>query len=266
MPNVKHDLKTQTNWLGCRIGRWPQFERQIMQRIILSIFILLFIYACGNDQDEQHEYYKFSRQVTPSGQYVIYDYARYGPMAFSSDISGTELFRINEKFEERKGKEINGSISEWLANDTLLIYNFKSDLKQPKDTLPIKTEFNKLGDFTVKTVYYKANSGGRAIYDFDSVAMTCDSIFIRTVSKNKESQILRFPLGATTIKSKSDSIVHIAIHTRLTKNMNFVYKNPDGTFTSGLPGVGTTWYDLTPTKRISPKGLNERKIFWEIEE
>ena len=49
----------------------------------------------------------------------------------------------------------------------------------------------------------------------------------------------------------------------LTKNMDFVYKNFDGTFTRGLPEVGTTLCDLTPTKKISPKGLNKRKIFWE---
>lgn len=232
---------------------------------IATIVIALITFACGNEQVEQYEYYKFSRQVTPSGQYAIYDYARYGPMAFSSDISGTELFKIDEKFKEGNGIAINGAISEWLSDDTLLVYNFKSDLNQPKDTLPIKTEFTNLGDFTIKTVYYKANSGGRAIYDFDSVITTRDSIFIRTVSENNENQILGFPLGATTIKSKSDSIIHISIDTRLTKNMNFVYKNPDGTFTSGLPGVGTTWYDLTPTKRISAKGLNERKIFWDIE-
>ena len=148
----------------------------------------------------------------------------------------------------------------------MLVYNFKSNLKQPKDTLPIKTELSKLGDFIIKTVYYKSNSGGRAIYKFDSVATTSDSIFVRTVSDKKGKQILQFPLGATTITVNSDSIIHISVDTRLTKNMNFVYKNPDGTFTSGLPGVGTTWYDLTPAMKIPLKGLNEKKIFWEIEE
>lgn len=237
-----------------------------MQKGITTIVILFIVYACGNKQSSQYEYYRFGRQVTPSGKYVIYEYARYGPMAFSSDILDTELFRIDEKFEERKGIAINGAISEWLSDDTLLIYNFKSDLKQPKDTLPIKTEYKKLGDFIIKTVYYKTNSGGRAIYDFDSVATTRDSIYIWTDAKEKKSQILRFPLGATTIKFKGDSIIHISINTRLIKNMHFVYKNPDGTFTTGLPEIGTYWYDLTPTKRISPKRLNERKIFWDLEE
>lgn len=217
-------------------------------------------------QNKDYEYYRFSRQVTPSGKYVIYHYARSGPMAFSSGISGTELFRIDDVFKERKGVKINGAISEWLSNDTLLVYNFKSKLKQPKDTLPIKIEFKKTGDFTVEIVYYKTNSGRRVISNFDSVSTTNDSIFIRTIGSDKKSKLLSFPLGATTINVKSDSITHIAVDTRLTKNMNFVIKNLDGTNTSGLPRIGTIWYDLTPTRKISPKELSEKKIFWQKEQ
>lgn len=145
-----------------------------------------------------------------------------------------------------------------------LVYNFKSKLNQPKDTFPIKTEFTKLGDFTVKTIYYKANSGGRIIRDFDSIQTTTDSIFIRTFLDNGKSQTLRFPLGGTTIKSTIDSIIHISVDTRLTKNMSFILTNSDGTIQSGLPGIGTICYDLTPRKKISPKDFSERKIFWEI--
>ena len=83
------------------------------------------------------------------------------------------------------------------------------------------------------------------------------------VTGDRKNETLCFPLGATTIKTKGDSIIHIAVDTRLNKSMNFVYKNKDGTFKSGLPEIGTTWYDLTPAKKISPKGLNKRKIFWE---
>ena len=233
-----------------------------MQRFyILTITILLF--ASCTKQVEKYEYYKFSKQITPSGKYIIYDYARYGAMASSSDISGTEVFKINETFSEGKGEEINGAISEWISNDTLLVYNFKSNLDQPKDTLPTKIKTQKIGDFIVKTVFYGAsNAGYRSISDFDSVRTTNDSIFIHLVTDDKENETLRFPLGATSIETKEDSILHIAVDTRLNKNMNFVYKNKDGTFTRGLPEIGTTWYDLTPTKKISPKGLNKRKIFW----
>ena len=237
-----------------------------MQRILLLVFIAVFVGSCENEHREEYEYYKFHRQVSPSGQYVIYDYARFGPMAFSSDIAGTEVFRIEEEFAEGKGKNINGSISEWLSNDTLLVYNFKSDLERPKDTLPIKTDFRELGDFTVKTVYYKMNSGGRTILKIDSVGTTNDSIFIRTVSQNESGKFLKFPLGGISVKTKADSVVLITIQNRLTKNMSFVYKNPDGSFTSGLPGIGTTNYELTPTKNISPKEISQKKIFWEVEE
>ncbi len=236
-----------------------------MRLINILLFLSIILSSCGEGQTEKYEYSRFAKQITPSGKYVIYDYARYGPMAFSSDIIGTEIFKIDEEFKEGRGKEIKGSLSEWISNDTLLVYNFKSNLNQPKDTLPIKTEYSELCDFIVKNVFYKTNSGGRSIFDFDSIATTNDSILIWTVSEKRGRKILKFPLGATTIKTRSDSIFHVSINNRLTKNMSFVYKNPDGSFSSGLPEVGTTWYDLTPIKRISTSGLNERKIFWEIE-
>lgn len=235
-----------------------------MKKIVLITLVVIFLISCA-EQVENYDYYQFRKQITPSGKYIIYDYARYGTMAFSSDISGTELFKIDEGFAEGKGEKINGAISEWLSNDTLLVYDFKTELKQPKDTLPINIEYSKLGDFIIKTIFYKTNAGYRSISDFDSVKTTNDSIFIRLVSdKNKiPNRIIGFPLGSTTITTKSDSITHIEISTRLNKNMNFTYKNDDGTFSNGLPEVGTTWYDLTPTKNISLKGINKKKIFFE---
>jgi hypothetical protein len=233
-----------------------------MQRLILVVLVIILLASC-DEQVEKYDYYQFRKQITPSGKYVIYDYARYGEMAFSSDISGTELFKIGEKFEEGKGLEINGSISEWISNDTLLVYNFKSELAQPKDTLPIRTEYVKLGDFTAKTIYYKSNSGALRTYEFDSVATTNDSIFFQIVENDKKRHILKFPLGAIIIETKSDSIRLVRVETEITKNMNFVYYNKDGTVTRGLPEVGTISYELKPTKMISSKALNQRKIFRE---
>jgi len=233
-------------------------------RIVITIIILLTACCCRNEQVKQNEYYEFGRQITPSGKYVIYHYARHGEMAWSSKILGTELFGINENFREGEGIRLGGTISEWISKDTLLVYNFDSELEQPKDTLPIKTDFKKVGDFIVKTVYYKANSWTTVSRNFDSVTITNDSLFVKTIFENGKIEVLRFPLGATIIKSKSDSIVYIA-DMRLTKNMDFSRKNPDGTFTEGLPSVGTIWYNLKPKKRISTEGLSERKIFWDIE-
>jgi len=233
-----------------------------MLRLFPLFLIGLLFYSCGGEK-EKFEYYRFGKQVTPSGKYVIYDYARYGSMAFSSDISATEVFSIGETFAEGEGIRIDGAITEWISDDTLLIFSFRSDLQQPKDTLPIKTEHYNVGDFTVKSVNYKSNSGSRVISDFDSVSTTKDSIWIRLVSEEKERRIISFPFGGTYIKVKSDTINHIEVSTRLHKSMDFVYKNPDGTFTSDLPHVGTTWYDLTPIKKISPSSLQEKKVFWE---
>jgi hypothetical protein len=226
------------------------------------LIITIFLLGSCDEKAENYEYYRFSKQITPSGKYIIYDYARYGPMAFSSDISRTEVLKAYDTFTEGKGEEINGAISEWISNDTLLVFNFKSNLEQPQDTFPTKVKYQEIGDFTVKTVFYGAsNAGYRSILDFDSIRTTNDSIFIHLVRDKNE--ILRFPLGATTIQIRGDSISHIAVSTRLNKSMNFVYKNKDGTITRGLPEIGTTWYDLTPIGKILPKGLNKKKIFWE---
>jgi hypothetical protein len=234
-----------------------------VNKVITLILIGLLFISCDNEKKSDFEYYQFRRQLTPSGKYVIYDYARYGPMSFSSDILGMEVFQVDESFEEGEGESIIGSISEWISDDTLLVYNFKSDLKQPMDTLPIRVEHHKMGDFIVKSVFYKSNSGGRNILDFDSVSTNNDFITIRTVSKSGEREFISFPLGGTTIRVKSDSIEHIEISTRLYKSMDFVYKNADGTYSTNLPHVGTTWYDLTPIKKISPSMIQEKKVFWE---
>ncbi|GEO02780.1 hypothetical protein AAE02nite_04440 [Adhaeribacter aerolatus] len=78
---------------------------------ILYLFLITVLFSSCSEQKEVYEYYRFGKQITPSGKFVIYDYARYGPMAFSSDISNTELFRIDEEFKEGEGQEIDGSIS-----------------------------------------------------------------------------------------------------------------------------------------------------------
>lgn len=233
-----------------------------MNSTLKIIIIFLLFNSCAEDK-EKFDYHQFRKQVTPSGKYIIYQYARHGGMSFSSDIEGTEVFKSNQLFEEGKGHRIEGEISQWLTNDTLIVYNTFPNQKQPKDTLPIKTEFSAVGDFIVKTVYYTPNSFGRGIYTFDSVKTTDTSIIIRVlVNKNKKS-FLSFPLGGVTIKTKNDSIFNITVAARLTKSMNFIYKNPDGTFTSGLPEIGTIWYELTPIKKIQYQQPLHYKIFWE---
>ena len=233
-----------------------------MNKILLISTFLFLLTSCDN-QVEKYEYYKFRKQITPSGKYVIYDYARYGSMAFSSDISSTELFSSDKNFEEGKGVKIQGSISHWIDNDTLLVYDFKSDLNQPKDTFPIKTTYSKIGDFTLKSINYKTNSGGTNRYTFDSVWTSNDKIYVRFNYSEKRKNTRSFPLGSVSIKTKNDSIESIEIFGELSKHMHFTYKNTDGTFSKNLPGIGTTYYEYTPTKKISPKNLSKKKIFWE---
>ena len=201
--------------------------------------------------------------MTPSGKFVIYEYARYGAMAFSSDKIGKEIFPITEEFKEGNGQIISGTISHWINNDTLLIYDFKSDLKQPKDTFPIKITYKKAGDFIIKSINYKTNSGGVNRYKCDSVWTKNDRIYIKINSNEVNKNIHDFPLGSVSIKTKSDTIQSIDIFGGVSKHMNFVYKNNDGTFSNNLPSVGRSNYKYTPTKKISIKDLNERKIFYE---
>lgn len=223
-----------------------------MQRILPVIFTVFLFYACSQ-KSEKHEYYKFSKQITPSGKYIIYDYARYGAAASNSDTYSTELFPIDKEFEEGKGKIIQGVISHWVNNDTLLVYDFKSGLLQPKDTLPIKTSYKNIGDFIVKSINYKTNSGGTNRYTFDSVWTSNERIYVKFNSGKKKTNTRSFPLGSVSIKTTFDSIESIELFGELSKNMHFTFKNPDGTFSNNLPGISTTYYEYTPTKKYLPR-------------
>jgi hypothetical protein len=183
-------------------------------------------------------------------------------MSFSSDIGATELFPTDKEFEEGKGQKIDGTISHWINDDTLLVYDFRSELKQPIDTFPINIKYRNLGDFVVKTINYKSNFGGINRYKFDSVWTNANYIYLRFFSTPKKKNVRSFPLGSVSIKTNSDSIKSIEIFGELTKNMNFIFKNLDGTFSKNLPGIGTTDYEYTPTKKISPMNLNKTKIFY----
>ena len=234
-----------------------------MNRIAFLLLIILTLSSCFENKEEKVEYYKFQKQITPSGKFAIYDYGRYGAMAFSSDIVGKELFQIDKEFKEGKGQKIYGAISHWINDDTLLVYDFRSELEQPLDTFPINITYRNLGDFVLKTVNYKSNSGGMNRYEFDSVWTNANSIYLRFFSNSKKKNVRSFPLGSVSIKTNSDSIRSIEIFGELTKHMNFLFKNPDGTLSKNLPGIGTTYYEYTPTKKISPKDLNKEKIFYE---
>jgi hypothetical protein len=217
--------------------------------------------SCSGQQ-EKAQYYRFSRQLTPSGKYVIYDYAREGKITFFPDVLGTEVFGINQAFEEGQGEGMDGSISQWISDDTLLVYDFTYPLKQPRDTLPIKTQLDKVGDFIVKKVFYKSNSRTGSTYSFDSVYASKDSLFIRLLPQ-EEGRLLTLQLGGTHVKVKADSIYAIEIQTRMHKSMDFERTFSDGTTQTGLPRIEVESYYLIPIKKISPSLLPEKKVFWE---
>ncbi len=230
-----------------------------MRRSFAVLLTGMLLGACGAP-GEPPPYYRFRKQLTPSGKYVIHDYARNGWMAFMPDVAGTEVFGVNEAFKEGEGEPIDGSISAWISDDTLLVYDFSYRLKQPGDTLPIKTECTKVGDFTVKTVFYKSNSVLGANEVFDSVYAGRDSIFIRLVAGTERS-LLALPFGGTHVEVKGDSIYAIEISTIVRKSMDFERTHSDGTTETGLPRIEVAGYFLTPLRKISPAVLPEKRVF-----
>ena len=133
-------------------------------RFVCTIAVLLLLLSC-QENVEQSEYYKFNRQLSPDKKYYIYEYARYGPMAFSSDISGTRIMSIAEKFSEDAGEDLSAQIGAWISKDTLLLYDdFESGWAS--DTLPIGIKYDKFENIVLKRVSYKSIGGGRAPYTF----------------------------------------------------------------------------------------------------
>jgi len=263
-------------------------QYKILYLFAIALLLFLSLKGCVSCakwlRNGFHSEPRIIKQITSSGKYIIYSYTKFGG-AFTSDINGIKLFKINEKFKEGKGIDLDGNIFEWISDDTLLVYNISlksEEISQPKDTFPIKTTFKTVGDFTLKTDYYISNSFMRVnIRNFDFVSTTKDSIFIRTVKEkeidiinnaklygkvafyNGEDGIFKFPLGSVRITLKSDSIINISA-SKIKKGMDFELLNPDSTYTTGLPRISIVSFDFVPTKKISTEGLNERKIWWEI--
>ena len=63
---------------------------------------ILMLFSCSDsfdkDDREKYEYYKFSKQITPSGKYVIYDYARYGAMALMKKNLNETIIAVDINF------------------------------------------------------------------------------------------------------------------------------------------------------------------------
>lgn len=254
---------------------------------IFIFFILSFVFYSCNTEQKSFQYYTFKKQITPSGKYVIYEYARNGEMSFGSSILGTRVFKIDEKFSEDKGISINGGIQEWISDDTLLLTRNLNTPYNLKDTLPIDISYQKVGDFLVKNLTYNYYSSGSSIeFVFDSVYTTNDSIFIK-IEKNSLTKAMQYyqiekfkhvynylkflenkkfssPLGNIYIKTKKDTIDYIEVSTISINHMTADNKQNDGSTNYGLPGNTNITIIFIPNKNILTKGLNKRKIFWEV--
>ena len=236
-----------------------------MKELKKFIILILFASSCVPNENEL-KYNEFAIQKSPNGNYNIIKYRRSGAMAFSSDIIGTELFEVNKEFKEGKGRRINGIVSEWISNDTLLVYNFNTNLDQPKDTFPIKTQIDKFNDLVIKTEYYRPNSWGGNTYSFDSIWTNNHGVSIKFKYTDTKFNVRTYPYGAVTITSKDKIIESVEAFAGIRKSMNFVYKNPDGTFSTNLPGIGLTTNNYKPIRKIDIRELEKSKIFYQENE
>lgn len=230
-----------------------------MKNLFLLIILIVSISSCiDQNKNEQYDYYHLTRQITPNERYYLYDYARYGAMAFSSDISGTELFNMNQSFNEGEGIRIPGIIGGWISKDTLLVYDFKSNLEQPQDTLPIKIEYQKIKDIVLKIENYKLNSAGRSPFKFDSLSICTNSIKIFGIGKNKLNKIFR--LGSVVARGKGDTLSRIDIAV-LEKDMDFVRMDKYGNNLTNQPGVGMNHFEFTPNTKINLESISNIGLY-----
>ncbi|ADB39260.1 hypothetical protein Slin_3249 [Spirosoma linguale DSM 74] len=217
-------------------------------RFVCTIAVLLL--SC-QENVEQPEYYKFNRQLSPDKKYYIYEYARYGPMAFSSDISGTRIMSTAEKFSEAAGEDLSAQIGAWISKDTLLLYDdFESGWAS--DTLPIRIKYDKFDNIVLKRVSYKSIGGGRAPYTFDSLRVSAGKLQFFGVDSVK-SKSLTFSLGSITLRQQADSINRIDVY-EVKKWYN----------AANEPMVTLETYEFIPTRKISPKNLGTVGIFMEL--
>jgi len=172
-----------------------------------------------------------------------------------------KYLRLVKKFEERGGTKIEGSFGEWLSKDTLLVYDFRTEKEDQTDTLPIKTTYTRIADFTVKTLFYHSIGGGSDRRTFDAVETTSDSIFLRSEAEFNQIETLKYPLGAVTIKTREGAIRKITVERPPGLRLNCSNEGTDSA--ACYPHITTGGIELTPTHRISPNGLNRRRIFWD---
>ncbi|WP_353723117.1 hypothetical protein [Dyadobacter sp. 676] len=225
--------------------------------IILIFMGGIFYFLNHREYLDKSEYYELTRQLTPDKRYYIYHYARYGGMAFSSDITGYRLLEKEERFAENAGKKFPYGLGGWQSKDTILI----NELEQPgidADTFPSRVEYETLGDFTIKRVFYKSSiNGGRSMdYVCDSLYVSNGKIVILKIRDEEENLKLErmvFPLGPVTIYSNNGIVSKLEI-----EDLDKYYNSDNKAM------VLSTSFTFIPNKSVLIRDLGETGYFLSI--
>lgn len=209
---------------------------------VLQIITLFFLFISCSDIKERINYNELKRQLTPDRKSFIYEYSRFGQMAFSSDIEGIQIMSIKDTFQEKFGYLVPGYIGEWISNDSLLIYVYNFDHKQIDS---IKgANYETYNGISIKLVTNNSNTAGRGLYTFDSVKIFENKMYLYNVDGNSKTNMV-FPLGPITLYESADTIQSIHI----TKNDTI----------NNL--ISTTTYEFAATKKMYSKTLGIIGIF-----
>ncbi|WP_090078298.1 hypothetical protein [Halpernia frigidisoli] len=239
-------------------------------KISTFVFFALIIIGCKekplSEIKKENEYYLFKKQISPNEKFDIFKYCRNGTFAFSGDICGTFIREKGESFSENNNYKIEGNIKFW-ENDTLSINRFDSSLNQPRDTTG-KISYEKFKDLTLKIYTYGSiNSSGIKKYSFDNFKITKKQLCFENI-KSIMGEPLKdncFDLGNIEIINSTNGLKEIIIE-RISKSMDFKYRNSDGTITENLPEIKVLDLHLIPTKKIKIMNIEKLKgVFIDVE-
>ena len=221
-----------------RIGYFP------IAFFLLSIVGVIY-YFTHREHLDKSEYYELTRPLTPDKKYYIYKYARYGA-AFTGDITGCRLIERGEHFAENAGKSFPYGIDAWLSKDTILVNRF-DQAGADADTIPSRIDYESLGYFTIKQVFYKStvNGGGSSEYTCDSLYVSGGKLIILGLhDSDVKSRV--FPLGPIKIYS------HAGIVSKLVVDGIRKYYNA-----ANEPMITSQRYEFIPYRSVSIKELGE---------
>jgi hypothetical protein len=143
------------------------------------------------------------------------------------------------------------------SKDTIIINGFeKSGIDA--DTFPSRVEYEKVGDFTIKRVFYRSsvNGGGSMDYACDSLYMSDGKIVILKIKDedgNLKLERMVFPPGPITIYSNSGIVSKLEVD-----NLDKYYNSDNKAM------VLSAGFTFIPSKSVLIRDLGETGYFLSI--